>query len=59
MRTLRFGIEIETIKQTRRKVAQAIQSVVGGIVQHRRAPACYDPYDVLAPDGRRWRRSNT
>jgi len=34
MKTLRFGIEIETIGQTRAAVAQAIQTVVGGTVQH-------------------------
>jgi len=55
MKTLRFGIEIETIGQTRAAVAQAIQTVVGGTVQHVGNPACYDPYDVVAPDGRRWR----
>lgn len=53
MKTLRFGIEIETIGQTRAAVAQAIQTVVGGTVQHVGSPACYDPYDVVAPDGRR------
>lgn len=55
MRTLRFGIEIETIGQTRARVAAAIQSVVGGTVQHVGTPYCYDPYDVIAEDGRRWR----
>ena len=29
--------------------------MVGGTVQHVGSPACYDPYDVVAPDGRRWR----
>ena len=55
MRTLRFGIEIETIGQTRARVAAAIQGVVGGTVQHVGTPYCYDPYDVIAEDGRRWR----
>ncbi|MCA9608165.1 MAG: amidoligase family protein, partial [Myxococcales bacterium] len=55
MKTLRFGIEIETIGQTRHRVAQAIQSVVGGTITHVGAPGCYDPYDVVAEDGRRWR----
>lgn len=55
MKTLRFGIEIETIGQTRDAVARAIQTVVGGTVQHIGSPACYDPYDVVAADGRRWR----
>ena len=55
MKTLRFGIEIETVGQTRHRVAQAIQGVVGGTIEHVGAPGCYDPYDVVAPDGRRWR----
>ena len=55
MRTLRFGIEIETIGQTRARVAEAIRGVVGGTVQHVGTPYCYDPYDVIAEDGRRWR----
>jgi len=55
MKTLRFGIELETIGQTRDAVARAIQTVVGGTVQHVGTPACYDPYDVIAADGRRWR----
>jgi hypothetical protein len=55
MRTLRFGIEIETIGQTRSRVAEAIRGVVGGTVQHIGTPYCYDPYDVIAEDGRRWR----
>jgi len=55
MKTLRFGIEIETIGQTRREVARAIQSVFGGTVTHVGSPGCYDPYDVTAEDGRRWR----
>ena len=46
MKTLRFGIEIETVGQTREVVARAIHSVLGG---HLRGDA------VLAPDGRTWR----
>ncbi len=48
MKTLRFGIEIETIGQTRAAVAQAIQTVVGHTVQHVGNPTCYDPCDVVA-----------
>ena len=55
MKDLRFGIEIETIGKTRLTVARAIQTVVGGKVEHVGTPAGYDPYDVVAPDGRRWR----
>lgn len=50
MKTLRFGIEIETISQTRKTVAKAIQSVIGGTIQR-----IGDPYEVIAPDGRRWK----
>ena len=55
MRTLRFGIEIETVGQTRARVAEAIRSVVGGRVQYVGTPYCYDPYKVLAADGRCWK----
>ena len=55
MRTLRFGIEIETIGQTRDRVAQAIQSVVGGSVQHVGSPFCYDPWHLTDGRGRTWK----
>ncbi len=55
MRTLRFGIEIETIGQTRNKVAEAIASITGGQVRHTGTPRCYDPWEVIAPDGRKWK----
>ncbi|MHB0999255.1 MAG: amidoligase family protein [Armatimonadota bacterium] len=32
LRSLRFGVEVETVGRTRHQVAQAIQSVVGGEV---------------------------
>jgi Putative amidoligase enzyme len=54
MRTLRFGIEIETIGQTREVVARAIQSVVGGEVRHVGMPAVYDPWKVIDRRGRTW-----
>jgi hypothetical protein len=54
MRTLRFGIEIETIGQTREVVAHAIQSVVGGEVRHVGTPAVYDPWKVIDRRGRTW-----
>jgi hypothetical protein len=54
MRTLRFGIEIETIGQTREVVAHAIQSVVGGEVRHVGMPAVYDPWKVIDRRGRTW-----
>ena len=54
MNTLRFGIEIETIGQTREVVARAIQSVVGGEVRHVGTPFCYDPWKVIDRRGRTW-----
>jgi len=40
---IRFGVEIETVSRTRRAVAEAICSVVGGTVEHVGTPAIYDP----------------
>jgi len=54
LRDIRFGIEIETVGQTRATVAHAIQSVVGGEVTHVGHPACYDPYTVRDAVGRTW-----
>lgn len=55
MRDIPFGIEIETIGRRREVVANAIRTVVGGTVLHIGSPSCYDPYEVVAADGRRWR----
>ena len=55
MKTLRFGIEIETIGRTREQVARAIQTVVGGTVHHPGCPACYDPWHVTDTRGRTWK----
>ena len=55
MKNLTFGIEVETIGSTRLQVAQAILGVVGGTIVHVGTPVCYDPFDVVAADGRRWR----
>ena len=55
MKELTFGIEIETIGQTRKRVAEAIQSVVGGTVRHVGRPSCYDPWVVEDAKGRTWR----
>jgi len=51
---LNFGVELECGGQTRESVARAVQSVVGGTVQHLGGPP-YDPWCVTAPDGREWR----
>ena len=45
MKTLRFGIEIETVGQPREAVARAIHSVVGGNL---------NGASVRTPDGRVW-----
>jgi len=53
MQDLTFGIEIETIKQTRQTVAKAIQSVVGATVQHEGLG--YDAWTVKDAKGRSWK----
>jgi len=53
LNALTFGIEIETIGQTRMTVAQAIQGVVGGTIR-RSGNYCYDHHYVDAADGRTW-----
>jgi len=54
MREIRFGVEIETVRQTRKRVAEAIQGVVGGTVSHVGRPACYDAWAVHDRMGRVW-----
>lgn len=53
MKTLRFGIEIETVGQTRAKVARAIQRVVGGNAFHHGGG--YDAWHVTDSRGRTWK----
>jgi hypothetical protein len=43
------------VKQTREKVARAIQSVVGGTVCHIGTPHCHDPWEVTDDRGRKWK----
>lgn len=50
---LTFGIEIETVGQTRPVVCDAIKSVVGGRIEH--TGGYYDVYTVVADDGRKWK----
>jgi hypothetical protein len=52
---LTFGIEIETIGRTRLQVATAIHSVVGGCLEHVGQPTAFDPWHVIAADGRVWK----
>jgi hypothetical protein len=51
MKTLRFGIEIETVGATKEAVAGAILSVVGGAQR----AAVGGAWEVVAADGRVWR----
>jgi hypothetical protein len=53
MRELTFGIEVETVGQTRQRVAQAIQSVVGGEVRHE--GSTYDTWSTTDGEGRVWK----
>ena len=53
MRDFRFGIEIETVGQTRETIARAIQTVVGGEVRF--VGAGYDTWEVRGTDGRVWK----
>lgn len=55
LRNLKFGIEIETTGKTRNAVANAIQSVVGGTVEHVGHPSAYDPHHVVDAKGRLWK----
>lgn len=55
LQELRFGVEIETIKRSRGDVAHAIQSIVGGDVEHVGNPSCYDPWQVTDGNGQVWK----
>ena len=55
LREIQFGIEIETVKRTRDRVAKAIQSVVGGEVRHVGTPSTFDPWEVTDEEGRIWK----
>jgi hypothetical protein len=53
IRTQRFGLELEVIGITRKQAADAIQSVVGGNVQHE--GGSYDAWAVTDQHARIWR----
>ena len=55
LRELHFGVEIETVRRTRKRVAEAIQSVVGGSVTHPGRPGVFDPWEVVDGQGRTWK----
>ena len=54
LRSLRFGVEIETVRRSRSEVAQAISTVVGGGVVGSGARDRYDTQKVLDARGREW-----
>ena len=53
MKSFRFGLEVETFGKSRQVVAEAVQSVVGGVVTH--THDSYDTWIVTATDGRVWK----
>jgi len=52
---IRFGVEIETVRRSRKTVAEAIQSVVGGEVTHVGGRGSFDPWEVNDRQERVWR----
>jgi hypothetical protein len=54
-KSLKFGVEVECVGQTREKVVKAIQSVVGGEIVHIGGSGSLDPWDVTDQKGRKWR----
>ncbi len=55
MKDIRFGIEIETVKRSRERIAHAIHSVVGGTIRYIGTPHSYDPWEIEDLSGRKWR----
>jgi len=53
LRDIRFGVELELVSIARPEAARAIQSVVGGTIQH--THGVYDAWEVTALDGRVWK----
>jgi hypothetical protein len=51
---LRFGVELETVQKTRKTVATAICSVVGGEARHVDGHGSYDPWIVVDRLDRIW-----
>ena len=52
MKTMTFGIEIETTGLRRQKAAETIATLIHGNVTHAGGP--YDRWNATAPDGRTW-----
>jgi hypothetical protein len=55
MKTLKFGVELETIAIERWEVAAAIRAVVGGEITHVGEPSQFDPWTVKDARGRIWK----
>ena len=55
LREIHFGVEIETVRRTRERVARAVQSVVGGNVTHPGRPGVFDPWEIADEQGRTWK----
>ena len=53
IKNLTFGTELEYTHLSRERAARAIQSVIGGSIDH--AGGSYDAWTVTAPDGRVWK----
>ena len=49
---MRFGVEIETVRISRKDTVSAILTVVGGEI--RQEGGNYDKWHCIAPDGRKW-----
>ena len=53
IKSRKFGVENEFEEISRQRMADAIQSVVGGRISH--TGGSYDAWTVTAPDGRKWK----
>jgi hypothetical protein len=56
IKTLTYGVEIETVGLSRPQAAYAMKNVVGGAVMHE--GGCYDKWTCVAADGRKWTAMN-
>jgi len=53
LKSLTYGTELELEGITRKRAAEAVQSVTGGTISYK--GGCYDTWMVTAPDGRVWK----
>ncbi len=54
-KSLRFGVEVETIGPGRRQVAHAVAATLGVGFTTRYTGGGYDVWEVVGPDGRAWK----